>query len=159
MRTIRQHSILLVEDNPDDVELTIRAFRRNNIAEALLVFSDGIEALEYLHCTGKYADRDISVQPVVVLLDLKLPKMDGIEVLHHIRNHKATGCLPVVILTSSREQIDVDRGYGLGANSYIVKPVDFQKFTEAVGQLGIYWLLLNERSNPAAKGPLKQQQD
>ncbi len=147
---------MLVEDNSDDVELTVRAFKRHSIAEALIVFNDAIEALEYLHCTGKYAERDISVQPVVVLLDLKLPRMDGIEALNRIRNHPATGCLPVVILTSSREQIDVDRGYSVGANSYIVKPVDFQKFTEAVGQLGLYWLLLNERSNPAAKADLSQ---
>lgn len=145
---------MLVEDNSDDVELTIRAFKRNNIAEALIVFNDAIEALEYLHCTGKYADRDISVQPAVVLLDLKLPRMDGIEALSKIRGNPATACLPVVVLTSSREQIDVDRSYSIGANSYIVKPVDFQKFTEAVGQLGLYWLLLNERSNPSAKSVL-----
>ena len=136
--------ILLVEDNPDDVALTLRALKKNNITNEVVVARDGVEALDYLFATGSYAGRDISVMPAVILLDLKLPKMDGLEVLQRLRTDGRTGLLPVVILTSSQEEQDLINGYSLGANSYIRKPVDFAKFIEAVGQLGLYWLLLNE---------------
>jgi len=137
--------ILLVEDNPDDVALTLRAFKKNNIMNCLHVVTDGAEALEYLFGTGKYASRDTSQQPTVILLDLKLPKVDGLEVLKRIRADDRTKLLPVVVLTSSKEEMDIMNVYSNGANSYIRKPVEFEKFIEAVGQLGLYWLLLNER--------------
>jgi two-component system response regulator len=136
--------ILLVEDNPDDVELTLRAFKKNNILNEVVVIHDGGEALDFLFGTGTHAGRDTSIMPTVILLDLKLPKMDGHEVLRRIRADERTRLLPVVILTSSREQQDRVNSYKLGVNSYIRKPVDFNRFTEAVQQLGIYWLLLNE---------------
>ena len=135
--------ILLVEDNPDDQALTLRALKANNIMNPVVLVEDGAEALDYLFGTGDYADRDISVQPQVVLLDLKLPKVDGLEVLKRLRADRRTRLLPVVILTSSKEDRDVVNGYSLGANSYIRKPVDFTEFREAVRQLGLYWLLLN----------------
>ena len=137
--------ILLVEDNPDDVTLTIRALKKNNIKNELVVAADGVEALDYLFCTGKHAGRDPCVFPQVILLDLKLPKLDGLEVLRRLRADERTGLLPVVILTSSKEESDLVEGYKLGANSYIRKPVDFVQFAEAVKQLGLYWLVLNER--------------
>ncbi|MCZ7663767.1 MAG: response regulator [Thermoleophilia bacterium] len=141
--------ILLVEDDPDDIELTMRVFRKNRISNRIVVARDGAEALDYLFRTGSYADRDPQVSPAVVLLDLKLPKVDGLEVLGRLRADPRTKVLPVVILTSSREQQDLVNGYALGANSYIVKPVDFDQFTEAVEQLQLYWLLLNEApANP-----------
>lgn len=140
--------ILLVEDNPDDVELTLRAFKKNRIINCLHVVTDGAEALEYLFGTGKYAGRDTSHQPTVILLDLKLPKVDGLEVLKAIRADERTKLLPVVVLTSSKEEMDIMNVYQNGANSYIRKPVEFEKFIEAVGQLGLYWLLLNEQPNP-----------
>ncbi len=136
--------ILLVEDNPDDIELTERALRKNNIANKVVVARDGVEALDYLFGTGAYAGRDIDGQPQVVLLDLKLPRMDGLEVLKRIRADARTKLVPVVILTSSREEQDLIEGYRSGANSYIRKPVDFDQFTEATRQLGLYWLVLNE---------------
>lgn len=136
--------ILLVEDNPDDVTLTIRAFKKNNILNEVVVACDGVEALDYLFGTGKYAGRDTNVQPAVVLLDLKLPKMNGLEVLQRLRADERTKLVPVVILTSSKEEQDVINGYKLGCNSYIRKPVDFNQFIEAVKQLGMYWLLINE---------------
>lgn len=136
--------ILLVEDNPDDQALTLRALKGNNIMNEVVVVQDGVEALDYLFGTGKYAGRDLGVMPQVVLLDLKLPKIDGFEVLRRLRADERTRLLPVVILTSSREERDVVNGYSHGANSYVRKPVDFGEFREAVRQLGLYWLLLNE---------------
>jgi two-component system response regulator len=136
--------ILLVEDNPDDVELTLRAFRQSNIANEVVVARDGVEALDYLFATGAHAGRDVSVMPQVVLLDLKLPKVDGLEVLRRVRADERTKLLPVVILTSSREQQDLIESYRLGANSYVRKPVDFTQFVKSVLDLGLYWLVLNE---------------
>ena len=136
--------ILLIEDNPDDEVLTRRALKKNNIGNGVSVARDGAEALDYLFGTGAYAGRDLSVMPQLVLLDLKLPKVDGLEVLRRMRADKRTRLLPVVILTSSREQQDLVDGYGYGANSYIRKPVDFAQFVQAVRQLGLYWLVLNE---------------
>ncbi|MDE2089473.1 MAG: response regulator [Gammaproteobacteria bacterium] len=136
--------ILLVEDNPDDEALTLRALAKNNIKNEVVVARDGAEALDYLFATGAYAGRDTSVLPQVTLLDLKLPKVDGLEVLRRIRADERTRCLPVVILTSSNEEKDLINGYSQGANSYIRKPVDFGQFIEAVRQLGLYWLVLNE---------------
>lgn len=136
--------ILLVDDDPDDVELTVRALRQNHIANKTVVARDGVEALDYLFGTGAYAGRDTSVLPTVVLLDLKLPKVDGFEVMRRIRADERTALLPVVILTSSQEEQDLANGYKLGANSYIRKPVEFSQFAEAVRQLKLYWLILNE---------------
>jgi two-component system response regulator len=136
--------ILLVEDNPDDEALTLRALKKNNIRNEVVVARDGVEAVDYLFGTGAHAGRDLSALPQVVLLDLKLPKMDGFEVLERIRSSEATKLLPVVILTTSNEDQDRIRGYGLGANSFVRKPVEFDKFIEAVRQLGLYWLILNE---------------
>ena len=141
---MRNGEILLVEDNPDDEALTLRAFKKNNISNKIAVVRDGAEALEYLFAEGAYVDRDLSEGPAVVLLDLKLPKIDGLEVLRRIREDERTHMLPIIILTSSKEEADLVRGYSLGANSYIRKPVDFAQFTQAVGQLGLYWLVLNE---------------
>lgn len=136
--------ILLVEDNPDDEALTLRALKKNNILNEVVVAHDGVEALNYLFGSGMYTGRDISVIPQFILLDLKLPKVDGLEVLRRLRADKRTKLLPVVILTSSKEEQDLINGYDLGANSYIRKPVDFTQFMEAVRQLGLYWLVLNE---------------
>jgi two-component system response regulator len=137
-------SILLVEDNPDDVELTMRALAKSHVANSVDLAVDGVEALEYLACTGKFAGRDPCVQPQVILLDLKMPRMDGLEVLRRIRSDEKTRLLPVVILTTSSEERDRIESYKLGANSYIRKPVDFAQFAESVRQLGLYWLVLNE---------------
>jgi len=136
--------ILLVEDNPDDEELTLRALKKNNIVNDVAVVRDGAEALDYLFCTGRYASRDPRDLPQVILLDLNLPKVGGLEVLRLIRGNEKTRLLPVVILTSSKEEQDLIQGYSLGANSYVRKPVDFNQFVDAVRQLGLYWLVLNE---------------
>lgn len=136
--------ILLVEDRPDDVELTRRAFDKSNVANEIAVAWDGQEALDYLFATGPHAGRDDSLMPAVVLLDLKLPKVDGLDVLRRIRAAERTRRLPVVVLTSSNEEQDVVRSYDLGANSFVRKPVDFAQFVEAARQLGLYWLVLNE---------------
>lgn len=136
--------ILLVEDNTDDEALTLRALTRNNVGSEVIVVRDGEEALEWLHCRGRYATRDPRTQPALVLLDLKLPKVDGVEVLRRIRENVDTRLVPVVILTSSREEQDRLQGYVNGANSYIRKPIDFAHFVEAVRQVGLYWLVLNE---------------
>jgi two-component system, response regulator len=136
--------ILLIEDNPDDEALTLRAFKKNNISNEVVVVRDGVEALDYLFGTGAHAGRDIADTPQVVLLDLKLPKLSGLEVLRKIRSEALTKLLPVIILTTSSEESDVISGYELGANSYIRKPVDFSQFLESVRQLGLYWLVLNQ---------------
>ena len=137
-------AILLVEDNPDDEALTLRAFKKHNITNEVVVAHDGAEALEYLFGTGRYAGRDLEVMPQLILLDLKLPKVDGLEVLGQIRADDRTRLLPVVVLTSSTEERDLVESYRLGANSYVRKPVDFTQFVEAARQLGLYWLLMNQ---------------
>jgi len=137
-------TILLVEDNADDEKLTLRALKKNNISNEVVVARNGVEALDYLFGTGAYAGRNLGHMPQVVLLDLKLPKLDGLEVLRRLRADERTKLLPVVILTSSNEEADRINGYGLGANSYVRKPVDFVQFIEAARQLGLYWLVLNE---------------
>jgi two-component system, response regulator len=136
--------ILLVEDNPDDETLTLRALNKNNIKNKVVVVRDGAEAIDFLQCTGPYAERNPREMPQFVLLDLKLPKIDGLEVLRIIRENPNTRMLPVIILTSSKEEQDLIRSYNSGANSYVRKPVDFTEFVEAVRQLGLYWLVLNE---------------
>jgi two-component system response regulator len=140
----RSRNILLVEDNPDDVELTLRAFRESKLANEIVVVRDGKEALDYLFCDGAYAGRDPASAPEVVLLDLKLPKIDGLEVLRRLRADERTRRQPVVVLTSSSEQKDIVTSYDYGANSFIRKPVDYAQFLEAVKHLGLYWLVLNE---------------
>jgi two-component system response regulator len=136
--------ILLVEDNAQDAELTIRALKKHNLANRLIAVEDGVEALDFLFGRGKYAARELSQPPKVVLLDLKLPKMSGLEVLRELKQDERTRAIPVVIVTSSREDPDIKTAYGLGANSYVVKPVDFDAFAEAVSSLGLYWLLVNQ---------------
>ncbi len=136
--------ILLVEDNSDDEELTIRALRKNNIINEIVVVRDGQEAIDYLLGQHKYKNRDITDVPVIILLDLKLPKVDGLDVLRRIRGEESIAVIPVIVLTSSKEEQDIIRSYRLGANSYVIKPVDFDQFNEAIQTLGIYWLLINE---------------
>lgn len=136
--------ILLVEDNPDDEELTLMAFEQTKIVDEVVVLRDGAEALDYLFKTGKYANRDLNDMPAVILLDLKLPKIDGLEVLRRLRADERTQFLPVVVLTTSKEDQDVTNGYRLGCNSYVRKPVDFTEFINTAQQLGLYWLSLNE---------------
>ncbi len=142
--SIKDKVILLVEDNPDDEALAIRALKRNHISNEIVVAHDGVEALEYLFGTGAYAGRDLRFKPALVLLDLKLPRVDGIEVLRRLRENEHSRLLPVVILTTSSEEQDLLNSYSLGCNSYVRKPVDFLQFSEAVRQLGMYWLLMNE---------------
>lgn len=141
----RDETILLVEDNPDDVELTMRAFRKNNIANNVVVAHDGVEALDYLFGRGAYTGRNTMETPRLIILDLKMPKMDGFHVLEHLRADERTRLTPVVILTSSKEDQDLVNSYKSGANSYVSKPVDFFQFLEAVRQIGLYWLLINEK--------------
>lgn len=136
--------ILLVEDNPNDAELALYALRKYNISRRVDVVRDGAEALEYVFATGSYADRKVDETPRVIFLDLKLPKINGLEVLHRIKSDPRTQTVPIVILTSSREESDILKSYQLGVNSYIVKPIDFEQFTEAIRQLGIYWLFHNQ---------------
>jgi two-component system response regulator len=147
-----ERPILLVEDNPDDETLALRAFGKKKVSNPVVVARDGVEAIEYLFCSGTHAGRDPAVLPAVVLLDLKLPRMDGLEVLRRIRANARTALLPVVVLTTSREHLDIQQAYRLGANSYIRKPVDFERFLQTVGLLGEYWLDLNEATEPAALG-------
>ncbi len=135
--------ILLVEDNPDDVELTLHALQENNLANRMQIARDGAEALEFLFGTGRYADRRPEDTPKLVLLDLKMPKVDGLEVLRQVKSDPRTRTIPVVVLTSSEEERDIVESYQLGVNSYVTKPVDFEQFTEAVRQLGLYWMLFN----------------
>jgi two-component system response regulator len=142
--------ILLVEDNPDDETLALRAFGKMNIPNPVVVARDGVDAIDYLLCRGAFSDRDPNVLPAVVLLDLKLPRMDGLEVLRRIRADARTAVLPVVVLTTSGETLDIEQAYRLGANSYIRKPVDFERFLQAVGLLGEYWLNLNQTLTPHA---------
>jgi two-component system, response regulator len=144
---LNEVEIILVEDNPYDAELTQRALKNRGLANKLLTFSDGVEALEFLFGTGEYAGRNLALRPKVILLDLKLPRINGLEVLEKIRTDERTRTIPVVIMTSSQEESDIVRGYDLGVNSYMVKPVDFDKFFQAVENLGLYWLLLNKVSH------------
>lgn len=143
---MNQHNetILLVEDNPDDVELLLRALRKNNIANDITITSDGAEALDYLFAQGKFSSRNANETPRIILLDLKLPKLNGLQVLERIRADERTALTPVIILTSSKEEQDLISGYKSGANSYVRKPVDFNEFVDAVRQIGLYWLLINE---------------
>ena len=136
--------ILLVEDNPDDAELAVSSLNKNNLVNSVYVAEDGEEALDFLFAEGKYSGRSINEMPKLILLDLKLPKIDGLEVLQKVKSDERTKTIPVVVLTSSREESDIIRSYKTGANSYIVKPVDFEKFTESVSELGLYWLVLNQ---------------
>ena len=136
--------ILLVEDNPNDEELTLKALKRHNFANGVHVVRDGAEALDYIFATGAYANRNIQERPKLILLDLKLPKVDGIEVLRRIKSEEDSKVIPVVVLTSSNEDRDIIDSYRLGVNSYIVKPVDFDKFIKAVSELGLYWMILNK---------------
>ena len=153
--TDQQVEILLVEDNPADVELTLHALRHERLANAIEVARDGEEALDFLFCRGLYAERSFTLPPRLVLLDLKLPKVEGLDVLRAIKSDPRTKAIPVVILTSSREERDMIEGYHLGVNSYIQKPVDFIKFRDTIGQLGLYWVVVNEPPPPGAFGPAK----
>ena len=144
MTKTNEVQILLVEDNPHDVELTLRALKKYNLANKVHVVEDGAEALEFIFGTGTYADRDVNHKPKVILLDLKLPKIDGLEVLSKIKSDERTKVIPVVVLTSSKEEQDLRECYRLGVNSYITKPVDFDKFSKVVADMGFYWLLLNQ---------------
>jgi two-component system response regulator len=148
-----QPIILLVEDNEDDELLTVRAFKKSNVANEVVVVRDGIEALDWLFAQGDHAGRDTTIEPQIILLDLKLPRLDGLEVLGRIRADERTSLIPVVIMTSSKEEEDVLRSYQLGANSYIRKPVEFDRFAEAVKSLGLYWLVLNERARTPRPPP------
>ena len=135
--------ILLIEDNPNDAEMTIRALKKGNISNKVIHLKDGAEGLDYLFCTGEYSSRDSNHKPKVILLDLKMPRVNGIEVLRKVKSNENTKTIPVVVLTSSKEDPDVSACYELGVNSYIVKPVGFENFTKAISEFGLYWLLLN----------------
>jgi two-component system, response regulator len=147
MDMVESIDILLVEDNPQDVELTIRALKKRNVANSVYVVGDGAEALDFMFSRGKYAARASSPRPKVVLLDLKLPKLNGLEVLRELKEDERTRLVPVVMVTSSREDPDIRTAYELGANSYVVKPVEFDEFVEAMSNLGFYWLLINQPSS------------
>jgi two-component system response regulator len=136
--------ILYIEDNPSDIELTLRALKKHNVANSVQIIKDGEEALEYIFATGRYADRDKMEKPKVILLDLKLPKVGGLEILKRLKAEEQTKTIPVVVLTSSREEKDMIESYNYGVNSYVVKPINFDSFSEAVSALGLYWLLINE---------------
>lgn len=141
---MKNRYILLIEDNQDDIDLTLRAFKKHRLVNDINVIKDGAEAVEFIFCTGRYASRDIADVPAFILLDLNLPKVNGMEILKQIRDNPKTKCIPVIILTSSKHDQDVINGYSLGVNSYIRKPVDFNKFMEAISQIEAYWLILNE---------------
>jgi two-component system response regulator len=143
MTNINEVDILLVEDNPNDADLIVRAFKKQNLANSIFTVFDGAQALDFIFCRGDYLKRNISQPPKVILLDIKLPKMNGLEVLREIKKDKATRKIPVVIVSSSREDPDIKAAYALGANSYVVKPVDFESFVEVMSRLGLYWLLIN----------------
>jgi len=147
MENFNAVEILLVEDNPQDAELMIRALRKQKLANQIHVAEDGEEALDYLFCKGKFSDRDFSQPPKVIFLDLKLPKVSGLEVLRELKSNPITQTLPVVVVTSSRENPDIKKAYELGVNSYVVKPVNFDDFLKAMSQIGLYWLLVNEAPN------------
>lgn len=148
---MKEKTILLVEDNPDDEELTIMALKQSKILNHVIVARDGVEALDYLYCTGKYVGRNPSDLPQLILLDLKLPKLGGLDVLQKLRQEPQTKFVPVVVMTSSSEEEDILASYRFGANSYVRKPVEFHRFVDAVGQLGMYWLLINETPRDASK--------
>ena len=150
MTPVGQLEILLVEDSPADIELTLHSLRRNNLANRVHVVRDGEEAIDYLFCRGAYSDRSFEEPPRLVLLDIKLPKVSGLEVLRQLKSDPLTKAIPVVILTSSREDQDIVNGYHLGVNSYLQKPVDFDRFREIVRQLGLYWVVVNEPPPPNA---------
>lgn len=152
MQNSNGNRILLVEDNPDDVMLTLRALKKNNILNEVIIAKDGVEALDYIFATGSYSERDIKDVPILILLDLKLPKVDGLEVLRRIRSDAELRVVPVVILTSSKEDKDIVESYQIGVNAYVRKPVDFMEFTEAVRQIGMFWLLLNESPVKIGRG-------
>lgn len=147
MENLKAVEILIVEDNPQDAELTIRAMRKNNLANNLYVVEDGEEALDFIFCKGKYSNRSFAQPPKVIFLDLKLPKISGLEVLQEIKSNPLTKSMPVVMVTSSREDPDIRKAYELGVNSYVVKPVNFEDFLSAMSQTGLYWLLVNEPPN------------
>ena len=139
-----KYDIVIVEDNPSDAELMVRSLSKNRLANSLIVLEDGEQALDFLFCRGKYAERDSHKSPKVIFLDLKLPKVNGLEVLKQVKSNKQTKIIPVIVVTSSKEDPDIGAAYNLGANSYVVKPVDFNKFKATINQLGLYWLVVNE---------------
>jgi two-component system response regulator len=141
---MKTKEILYIEDNPSDIELTLRALKKHNVANSIQIIKDGEEALEYIFATGRYAERDVKENPKVILLDLKLPKVGGLEILKKLKSEEQTKSIPVVVLTSSREEKDMIESYNYGVNSYVVKPIKFENFSEAVSTLGLYWLLINE---------------
>jgi two-component system, response regulator len=143
--------IILIEDNPYEAELTIRGLQKNHLANKVQHFDDGVEALDFIFSRGQYHDRNKTIQPKLILLDLKLPKVDGLDILRALKNDDATRTIPVVVLTSSKEERDIVDSYNLGVNSYIVKPVNFESFTKAVAELGLYWMVLNQPMNITGK--------